>query len=322
MDNPIPNYKNVELQKTDFSQFSHPTLRNDFIAKLENAIMFMNFDSLNMWHNESKKPINLKTFDGAWLVDYSLNHSESDDFTFSPFGEFQVMPEMFPDLNLKFMNLSSEVINMFKYKFLSIEERRHLEKFKHIFSERVAFLDYSKNRWFTNEMGYGINSISNLDGLKAYLPIPTSLSDGHFMKKSDINKFIIENSKSSDSAYIQTVKNFNMALNLKMTYYYEWSCYIKENEKSFGIRIPIHPSSSKEVFSMRDVTDKKKAILNFVRDHYRTITDINGKERDILINKHFRGELKFNWRGLEVHITPSEYDLNRIKTTKVFKKFY
>lgn len=320
--NPIPNYKNVELQKTDLSQFSHPTLRNEFIAKLENAIMFLNFESLNMWHNESKKPINLKTFDGSWLVDYSLNHDEEKGFAFPPFGDLQVTPEMFPDLNIKFLNLSSDVINMFKYKFLTNEEKRGLDKFKYIISEKVAVLDYSKSRWFTNELGYGLNSETKLaDGLKAYLPIPTSLSDGHFILKSDISKFISEGCKSSDSFYIQTIKTFNMALNLNMTYYYEWSCYIKENEKSIGIRIPIHPSSSKDIFSMRDSNDRKKAIVNFVKDHYRTITDINGSERDILIQKHFRGDLKFNWRGLEVHITPSQYDLNRIKTTKKFRKF-
>ena len=65
---------------------------------------------------------------------------------------------------------------------------------------------------------------------------------------------------------------------------------------------------------------RKKAIVNIVKDHYRTIKGHNDNERQVLIQKHIRGELKFNWRGLEVHITPSPYDLRTIKTSKKFLK--
>jgi hypothetical protein len=114
-----------------------------------------------------------------------------------------------------------------------------------------------------------------------------------------------------------------MALQLSLTYDYEWSCYIKEKPDSLGVRIPIHPSSSKEVFMMRNLPEgktRKRAIVNFVKDHYRTIKG-NGNERKVLIEKHFRGDLKFNWRGLEVHVTPSPYDLRKYKSNKKFLEF-
>ena len=65
---------------------------------------------------------------------------------------------------------------------------------------------------------------------------------------------------------------------------------------------------------------RKRAIVNYVKDHYRTIKGYNNNEREVLVQKHLRGDLKFNWRGLEVHITPSAYDLKRIKTQKKFNK--
>ena len=75
---------------------------------------------------------------------------------------------------------------------------------------------------------------------------------------------------------------------------------------------------------MRDVPEGKKrraSIINFVKEHYRTVNIIDEEKSRILIKKHFRGELKFRWRGLEVRITPSEYDLNRVKTKKKIKRF-
>ena len=72
---------------------------------------------------------------------------------------------------------------------------------------------------------------------------------------------------------------------------------------------------------MRNIPEgkqRKVAIVNFVKEHYRTIKGYNDNEREVLIQKHLRGELKFNWRGLEVHITPSPYDLRKTKTNKKF----
>lgn len=321
----IPVYKNKDLINEDFSSASLPPIREDFIAKLENSLMFLNYKDLSMWHSDAKNKVHLQNFDGAWLLDVSLRHKEKDDFTLKPFGDFQVTPDMFPNLNLRTLNLSGEVGHLSKYKFLDNKQKRNLENYKYIFSERSAFLDYGKQKWWTNENGYGFNKINNINNeLNCILPMHTPLVKGAQYDKRAVARMIEAELKDPNSSYMHTLKGFHMALQLSLTYDYEWSCYIKETPDSLGVRIPIHPSSSKEVFMMRNIPEgksRKKAIVNFVKDHYRTIKGCNDNERQVLIQKHLRGDLKFKWRGLEVHITPSPYDLRRTKTTKNFLKF-
>lgn len=321
----VQNFKNAELVNEDFNMAKLPKIRSEFIAKLENALMFLNYRDLNMWHSEAKNKVHLNSFDGAWLLDVSLKHNEDDDFTFSPFGNLQVSPNMFPNLNLKMLNLSGEIAHLSKYRFLDAKEKRHLENYKYIFSEKFGFLDYGKQKWWTNEDGYGFNDMYKLDNdFNVVLPRPTPLKQGYSYEKKLVDKKISDDLKDKDSMYFNTIRNFHMALQLTLTYDYEWSCYIKEKPDSLGVRIPIHPSSSKEVFMLRNIPEgkqRKTAIVNFVKEHYRTVKGYNDNERQVLIQKHLRGDLKFNWRGLEVHITPSPYDLRKTKTTKKFLEF-
>jgi hypothetical protein len=321
----VKTYKNSELLNEDFILAKLPPIRSEFIAKLENSLMFLNYKDLNMWHSEAKNKVHLKNFDGSWLIDISLKHKENEGFCFNPFDkELQVTPDIFPNMNIKTLNLSGDIAQMTKHRFLNQKEKRHLENYRYLFSQKMAFLDYGKQKWWTDENGFGFNKINRTDNSTIMLPMPCSLKPGYIVDKLAVSKIVKQSLEDKDSAYIHAIKNFHMALQLSLTYYYEWSCYICEDDNSLGVRIPIHPSSSKDVFVMRNIpegTKRKKAIVNFVKDHYRTITDFRGEEREILIKKHFRGELKFNWRGLKVSIIPSEYDLNRIKTKKKFKKF-
>jgi len=320
----VKNYKNVELVKDSLDTVTLPQIRNEFIAKLENALMFLSYKDLNMWHSESRNQVHLGSFDGAWLLDVSLKHDDDDGFVFSPFGELQVTPDMFPNMNMKMMNLSGEVGHLSRYRFLQPKQKRNLDNYRYIVSERVAFLDYGKQKWWTDENGYGFNHMTSLlDKGMCILPIPTSIKPGYYLDRRLAEAKIKQWLQDPESPYRQTLKSFHMALQLSLTYYYEWSCYIKENKDSLGVRIPIHPSSSKEVFVMRNIPEgksRKRAIVNFVKEHYRTIKG-NGNERKVLIEKHFRGDLKFNWRGLEVHVTPSPHDLMKYKTNKNFLEF-
>lgn len=155
-------------------------------------------------------------------------------------------------------------------------------------------------------------------------PFRTSLKSGYELNPIDVKNEFIKASKGENDFYLSQIKTLHLSLQLALTYDYEWSCYIKEKPDSLGVRIPIHPSSSKEIFMMRNLPEgktRKRAIVNFVKDHYRTIKG-NGNERKVLIEKHLRGDLKFNWRGLEVHITPSPYDLRKYKSNKNFLTFY
>nr|WP_320022116.1 hypothetical protein [uncultured Draconibacterium sp.] len=315
-------YKNTELVNDDLATVKLPRLRDDFIAKLENALMFLSFKDLSMFHSEALSKVNLRQFDGAWLTDVSLRHEKEEGFTFAPFGDLQVTPEMFPRLNIKLMNMAGDIAHLSKYRFLEPKEKRHLKNYRYIYSEKFGFLDYGKQRWWTNENGFGFNKMEAGEDTSYIIPIPVSLMPGYFIKNIDILNELKEGIKNTDSPYFISLRNFHLALQLALTYDYEWSCYIRETPDSLGVRIPIHPSSSKEIFIMRNIPEgakRRKAIVNFVKDHYRTVKNVKGEDTQILIKKHFRGELKFNWRGLEVHITPSSYDLRRIKTSKKFK---
>lgn len=327
METLVQDFKNVELVNEDFKVAKLPKIRNEFIAKLENALMFLSYKDLNMWHSEARNKVYLSQFDGSWLIDVSLRHDENEGFVFSPYGDLQVTPDMFPKMNLKTLNLSGEIGYLSKIRFLEPKEKRHLSNYRYIYSHKVGFLDYGKQKWWTDENGFGFNNINKSNGNTFIVPVPTSLKPGYYLDSIAVKKYMAEkltNEDGTPTPYGLEISNIHMALQLSLTYDYEWSCYIKETPDSLGVRIPIHPSSSKEVFIMRNIPEgakRKRAIVNFVKDHYRTITDFNNEERQILIKKHFRGDLKFNWRGLEVHITPSPYDLRTIQTSKKFKTF-
>jgi hypothetical protein len=315
-------YKNKDIIGDNGEYAELPKLRNDFIAKLENSLMFLSYKCSNVYHAENINQISLNQFDGAWLIDVSLRHEDKEGFVFTPFTDLQVTPEMFPNLNLKTLNLSGDVAFLDKHRMLTPQEKRHLDRYKYIYSRKFSWLDYGKQKWWGMEDGYGFSKMSKHGDFNAIIPEKTSLKPGYTLNKVDVEREILEGLKDTESQYFHTIKSLHMAYQLSLTYYYEWSCYIKEDENSIGIRIPIHPSSSKEIFIMRNINkgdSRKKAICNYVKDHYRTIKG-NGNEREALIKQHFRGELKFNWRGLEVHITPSEYDLKRIKTSKNFNR--
>jgi hypothetical protein len=316
----LKTYKNVELVGEDFKNASLPPIRKDFIAKLENALMFMSYRDLNMWHSEGLNKISLNNFDGAWLVDVSLRHNDKDFLTYAPFGDLQVTPDMFPNMNIKLMNIYDGVGTLSKHRFLDAKEKRHLENYKYILSDRSAFLDYGKQKWWTSEDGFGFDKMTKTEnGGNIILPKHTSLINGVFYDKKAVNAKIASEINDEDSPYLYSIRKLHMALQLSLAYDYEWSCYIKETPESLGVRIPIHPSSSKEVFMMRNLPegkDRKRAIVNFVKDHYRTVKGCNNNERQILVQKHLRGDLKFNWRGLEVHIIPSPYDLRKLKINK------
>lgn len=319
----IKTYKNIELKDNDFSTSKLPKIRKDFIAQLENALMFLDYKSSDIYHSEAKSKINLNTFNGAWLVDLSLKHECDDDFMLKPLGELQVTPDMFPNINMKTMNMSGDIAYISKVRALNRKERMGLKSYRYILSHRVGFLDYGKQKWWTDERGFGFNGVKKLsDGSIIMTPTPMSIERGYAFSDEEIRSWLKKDIDSDESTYKISMRDIHVAYQLALTYNYEWSCYIRENENSIGIRIPIHPSSSKEVFLLRNIekNKRKKAIVNFVKDHYRKVKNVKGEDTSILIKKHLRGDLKFNWRGLEVHITPSPYDLKKYASKKVKSK--
>lgn len=75
------------------------------------------------------------------------------------------------------------------------------------------------------------------------------------------------------------------------------------------VRFITDPSGAKEFFKDRDTPDngtRKKALRNWVRDHWRQHrTD---KADEVYVRAHLRGATEFTWRGMSCRIDPSEQD--------------
>jgi hypothetical protein len=152
---------------------------------------------------------------------------------------------------------------------------------------------------------------------------PVAIKKNYYMRDEDIRTYYFKD-KTGFSMYIDTISQFLMSISMALSFYYEWFVYIKVNEKSIGFKIPIDPLSAKDIFSLRSAPltkdGRKKAICNYVREHYRKIklSDSDEAFKETLVRQHLRGETKFDWNGLKVNIIPSAYDIKRLKPNKKF----
>lgn len=102
------DYINKEIYSQTEEEFAQsvrlPEIEDDFIAKLEWALLFLSGKYSDMRHSDARNALqSLKHFDGAWLlaVDRLGRGKDGDDIqVFAPFTGMQVSPEMFPDLNI------------------------------------------------------------------------------------------------------------------------------------------------------------------------------------------------------------------------------
>lgn len=327
-DDNVQEFKNKELAFQSFDEFCNmidvPTpMNSNFIDNLEYALLYLSVGTQGSPIKHSELGLDdfpIKTFDGAWLVNVDRIGDEKLKFL-NPFHE-ELTFELFQSFNMRTMTFGKKgedtaPVNLSKFRLIEDKDRRHipLTKWRRIMEYRMSYFT-NKEKWFTHGEWYGINNLNKGDSLSFYLPIPVAVKDGYQRDYSNLGTYI----KSDE--YMDWLRNFHGALTMRLTQYYEWFVYIRETEKSVGIKIPILPESSKEVFALRDLPEgevRKKAICNFVRQHYRTIKiEYNEQEREVLVKQHLRGETKFNWRGLQVNIIPAEYDINRIKPKKKF----
>lgn len=91
---------------------------------------------------------------------------------------------------------------------------------------------------------------------------------------------------------------------------YRWHASIRADR--YGLQIPIHPATARFFFKNRDKSfgsTRKASIRNFVLEHNRYI---KSKPDPILIKKHLRGAVKFQWMGFEVEVAPSAFDLREL----------
>lgn len=162
-----------------------------------------------------------------------------------------------------------------------------------------SFFDYWKN----------YNGTTKID--KSYIPNIVSLKRGY--RYFDNAVFSLPNEEIVD-----TITRIYTAYQVALSFYYEWTIYIKEYD-NIGIIIPIDPSVLSDMYKTSLLNfDNKKAMIHFVRDYYRRKKALPNEDYSVYVNKYVRGENKFEFRSFKAEIIPPKYDLNRVKTRKNF----
>lgn len=94
-----------------------------------------------------------------------------------------------------------------------------------------------------------------------------------------------------------------------LTYRYEWGAQFSI-DGSARIVIPATPRGILELFNDRDKPcdrDRRAALRHWVSQHRR-----RKRGGDFsLVREHLRGSTKFSWRGFDVEIKPSQFDMER-----------
>lgn len=97
---------------------------------------------------------------------------------------------------------------------------------------------------------------------------------------------------------------------MALTYRYVWGAQFSI-PGSARVIIPCEPSGILELFRDRDKPadlDRRAPLRHWVRQHLRR----KGEQRDFTkVREHLRGNERFNWRGFDVVIRPSAFDMER-----------
>lgn len=92
---------------------------------------------------------------------------------------------------------------------------------------------------------------------------------------------------------------------------YEWSVSLGL-EHSPSIRFSTDPTGVKDIFRIRDLPegrDRREPLLSWVLDHWRQTR--NDPDMETYVRKHLRGAVSFSWQGLDVELTPSQFDVDQ-----------
>lgn len=310
------SYRNKELMlsQEDFHKsITNDFVGDDFIEQLEWAMLMIQGKFKQMRYAEHLPPISANTFDKAYLMSATLN---DDNLKFlHPFTTDQATPEIFPNINYRYMNITDSV-QMVKVKELDFKQKRML-KVKKKYAYEIAYAVFKKDTesFYGLKNGYELNpGFFKAGGEKIEiddLPCPISLHPNYTVPDNSW-KYL------SKEEIIDIYKQICFSYQAVLSMYYEWSIYIKEYD-NIGLVVPIEPGLLSEIYksSMLKFESKKK-MLHFVRDHYRRKVALLNEDYSVYVNKYLRGEHKFDYRGFYTEIIPPKYDLNRVKTRKKF----
>jgi hypothetical protein len=105
-----------------------------------------------------------------------------------------------------------------------------------------------------------------------------------------------------------------MAQSIALTYRYEWGAQFAI-DGSPRIIIPVTPEGVVELFNDRNKpsdANRRAALRHWVSQHLRAKPGGDFRQ----VRRHLRGEVKFQWRGFDVLIRPSQYDLEQNEAGK------
>ena len=295
-------------------QITNDFIGEDFVDRLEWAMLLIQSRFKQVKFAEHLSPVNAGHFDKAYLLSATLN---KDQKFFKPFTDLQASPEIFPNINIKFLSML-DTVQLCKIRELSMTDKRHLKpRYKHVYEHSVAFYKKDTESFYGIRNGYEMNDgffhihEEGHENKVSDIPNPISLHP-NFIVPKDSWKYL------PSEEIRETMGVIAIAYQITMSMYYEWSIYIKERD-NIGLVIPIEPGILSEIYktSILKFEDKKR-MLHFVREHYRRKVANPNEDYSVFVNKYLRGEYKFDYRGFYAEIIPPKYDLGRVKTRKKF----
>lgn len=315
-------YVNKDLYNIGYEKFCKDTendfVGDDIIEQLEWALMITQGKFKQIKSSGYIKELTINHFDKSFLISSSFGR---DDIKFFPlFNDLQVDPKIFPFINIKVLDIGDTI------QFVGIKELREEEKRglfvsrKHVYDINGAIYKKDTESFYCHSRGWEVNPSffdywKNYNGTtkidKSYIPNIVSLKRGY--RYFDNAVFSLPNEEIVD-----TITRIYTAYQVALSFYYEWTIYIKEYD-NIGIIIPIDPSVLSDMYKTSLLNfDNKKAMIHFVRDYYRRKKALPNEDYSVYVNKYVRGENKFEFRSFKAEIIPPKYDLNRVKTRKNF----
>lgn len=315
------SFLNKELYREYYEKFekniTNDFIGDNFIENLEWAMILIKNKFKQIRIAEYLPEITRNHFDKSFLIADSISEMNNKIKFLNPASGYNATPEMFPALNIKWLNIT-KTITFKKIKEIEAKEKFKLSiKNKYAYEISNAFYKKDTESFYGIKNGYGVNNglfeIGN-DGKKLELndlPVPISLHPGYSVPNNAI-KYL------DNDEIVDIIKSILIAYQIAMTMYYEWCIYIKEHD-NIGLIIPIEPSILSEIYktSILNFEDKKR-MLHFVCEHYRRKIANPNEDYYIFVHKYLRGDYKFNYRNFYTEIIPPKYDLDRIKTRKKF----
>lgn len=102
-------------------------------------------------------------------------------------------------------------------------------------------------------------------------------------------------------------KGILLAPGIKLAMEASWSVRLRLFEDNASVDVPTNKEGVYALFRDRNCNgSRRKALLHWVKEHCRIVGD-----KDVKVVSHLRGVHRFDWRGIDVRITPPVDSLER-----------